>query len=70
MKQSETCWKKKEMTVKEIIKKTIERLGEEQVNLHSHASVEMLAERIALEIAGKFYCVPYSSQKTLKNDLF
>ena len=54
------------MTVKETIKRTIKRVSKEQINLQSQASIEMLSEKIALELAGKFYCVPYSSQKNFE----
>jgi hypothetical protein len=54
------------MNVEETVKKVLEELRKEQMNLQSSASIELIAKKIAAEIKGKFYSVPYSSQESFE----
>ena len=54
------------MNVEEVVKKVLEELRKEQMNLQSSAAIELIAKKIAAEISGKFYSVPYSSQKSFE----
>ena len=54
------------MNIEEIVKKILEDLSKEQINLQSQASIELIAKKIADEVRGKFYSVPYSSQESFE----
>jgi hypothetical protein len=54
------------MNIEETVRKVLEELRNEQINLQSQASIELIAKKVAATITGKFYSVPYSSQESFE----